>query len=119
MSDTSFDVILVGGSILHRQGLRQSLDQSHFSVVGDGRDFSSIQALLSKGVSPQLVIADFSRHSERDFEGLRRLHQVAPDCRIVVLSNELNLSDLARAVRAGASGYLVSELTGEAFSLSL
>src|SRR5206468_9474024 len=63
--------------------------------------------------------ADFSRHCERDFEGLRRLHQVAPDCRIVVLSNELNLSDLARAVRAGASGYLVSELTGEAFSLSL
>jgi two-component system, NarL family, nitrate/nitrite response regulator NarL len=36
-----------------------------------------------------------------------------------VLSNELNFSDLARALRAGANGYLVDELSGEAFSLSL
>jgi DNA-binding CsgD family transcriptional regulator len=37
----------------------------------------------------------------------------------VVLSNELNLSDMARVLRAGAVGYLVSELSCEAFSLSL
>jgi two-component system nitrate/nitrite response regulator NarL len=36
-----------------------------------------------------------------------------------VLSNELNFSDLARVLRAGADGYLVTELSREAFSLSL
>jgi two-component system nitrate/nitrite response regulator NarL len=113
------DVALVGGGSLHREGLRQSLDQSHFVILGDGRDFSSMQALVSKGMSPQLVIADFSRQCERDFEGIRRLREAVPDCRIVVLSNELNFSDLARALRAGANGYLVDELSGEAFSLSL
>jgi two-component system nitrate/nitrite response regulator NarL len=116
---THIGVALVGGGTLHRQCLRQSLDHRHFTIVGDGRDFASVQALVSKGISPQLVIADFSRQCERDFEGIRRFHDAAPECRIVVLSNDLNCSDLARALKAGANGYLVSELSGEAFSLSL
>jgi two-component system nitrate/nitrite response regulator NarL len=57
--------------------------------------------------------------SEKDFEGLRRVRDEAPECRIAVLSNDLNLSDLGRVFRAGADGYLVSELSREAFSLSL
>lgn len=113
------DVALVGGSSLHREGLRQSLDPSHFGVVAQAPDLGTLQALVSKGVLPQLVIADFSRQSERDFEGLRRLRGAAPDCRIVVLSIDLDFSDLARAIRAGADGYLVSELSRESFSLSL
>jgi two-component system nitrate/nitrite response regulator NarL len=113
------DVALVGGGTLHRQCLRQSLDHSHFVIVGDGCDFTSMQALANKGMSPQLVIVDFSRQCERDFEGIRRLREAAPECRVVVLSNDLNFADLARALRAGANGYLVSELSGEAFSLSL
>jgi two-component system nitrate/nitrite response regulator NarL len=112
-------VALVGGSTLHREGLRQSLDQSRFAIVAEGRDFSSIVAAVSDNVRPQLVVADFSRQCERDFDGLHRLRDAAPDCRIVVLSNELNFSDLARVLRAGADGYLVTELSREAFSLSL
>jgi two-component system, NarL family, nitrate/nitrite response regulator NarL len=113
------DVVLVGGGTLHREGLRQSLDQSQFAVVAGVSDFSSVPSLVSKGTSPRLVVADFSRESGRDFEGLRRLRDAAPDCRIVVLSNELNFTDLARALRAGADGYLVSNLSREAFALSL
>ena len=47
---------------------------------------------------------------------LRAAHE---DLRIVVLANELSLPDMARLLRAGADGYLVNELSAEAFSLSL
>jgi two-component system, NarL family, nitrate/nitrite response regulator NarL len=112
-------VALVGSSTLHRQGLRQSLDQDRFAVIAEGRDFSSVLAAVSRNVSPHLVVADFDRLCEGDLEALQRLHGAAPGCRIVVLSNELNLSDMARVLRAGAVGYLVSELSCEALSLSL
>jgi two-component system nitrate/nitrite response regulator NarL len=112
-------VTLVGGGTLHQEGLRLSLDKRHFVVVAEMRDLRSMHVLMTKGMQPQLLIADFSRQSDRDFDGLRRLRDAAPDCRTVVLASELILSDLAQALRAGADGYLVSELSSEAFSLSL
>jgi two-component system nitrate/nitrite response regulator NarL len=57
--------------------------------------------------------------SEKDFVALRRIRDDVPACRIVVLTNDLNLSDLGRVFRAGADGYLVSDLSPEAFALSL
>ncbi len=113
------DVVLVGGGGLRRGWLRLALDQSQFAVMAEGRDFSSALDLMNKGVSPRLVIADISCLHERDFEDLRRIRDAAPGCRIAVLSNHLNLDDLGRVFRAGADGYLVSDLSREAFSLSL
>jgi two-component system nitrate/nitrite response regulator NarL len=113
------DVVLVGDGGLRREWLRLALDESRFAVMAEGRDFSSVLNMMSKGFSPRLVIADISRLGEKDFEDLRRLRDTAPVCRIVVLSNYLNLDDLGLVFRAGGDGYLVSDLSPEAFSLSL
>jgi len=113
------DVTLVGGGTLHREGLRQSLDSNHFVVIAEARDFSNLLLQMGEGICPKLIIADVSRMSERDFEAVRKVRDEAPDCRIVVLTNDLNLADLGRIFRAGADGYLVSDLSREAFSLSL
>jgi two-component system nitrate/nitrite response regulator NarL len=113
------NVVLIGSNRLFRQGLRQILDPAQFVIIAEGRDFASVEALVSEGLTPQLVVADFSSHQEKDIEGLRRLREGNDDCRIVVLANELSLSDMARALKAGADGYLVNELSVEAFSLSL
>jgi two-component system, NarL family, nitrate/nitrite response regulator NarL len=113
------DVVLVGSSALHRDGVRHSLDSAHFSVIGEGRDFESVLALVGAGVSPRLIVADVSRLSEKDLEDLRRVRDTVSDCRIVVLSNNLDLIDLRRVFRAGADGFLVTELSREAFSLAL
>jgi two-component system nitrate/nitrite response regulator NarL len=53
-------------------------------------------------------------------QGLRERHDsLRDDPRVVVLADQLCLADMARLLNAGADGYLVNELSAEAFSLSL
>jgi two-component system, NarL family, nitrate/nitrite response regulator NarL len=116
---SAIEVVLVGGSALHREGLHQSLDPSQFAVIAEGRSLGIVLDLMNIGATPRLVIADVSQLCDEDFEDLRRIRDTAPDCRIAVLSDDLNLAELGRVFRAGADGYLVSDLSREAFSLSL
>jgi two-component system nitrate/nitrite response regulator NarL len=113
------DVALVGGGTLRQGWLRLSLDPSQFAVIAEGRSFGSLLELMNRGVSPRLVVADVSRLGEKDFEDIRRIRDAASECRIVVLSDHLIIDDLGRVFRAGADGYLVSDLSRTAFSLSL
>ena len=113
------DVVLVGRNNLFRQGLRRLLDPSQFSVVGEERDLEALSALLEEGLAPDLVVAELNDCHEAAIDSLRQLRAAHQDLRIVVLANELSLPDMACLLRAGADGYLVNELSADAFSLSL
>jgi two-component system, NarL family, nitrate/nitrite response regulator NarL len=113
------NVVLVGTNNLFRQGLRRLLDPTQFLVAGEARDLAALDALLEEEPIPDLVVADLNGCHEDDLDGLRALRNAYQDIRIVVLANELCLSDMARLLKAGADGYLVNELSAEAFSLSL
>ena len=112
-------VVLVGTNLLFRQGLRRLLDAEQFVVAGEARDLAALDALLDDQVAVDLVLVDLHGGQEADFDGLRRLRAGHAELRIVVLTNELRLADMARLLNAGADGYLVNELTAEALSLSL
>src|ERR687897_3605387 len=113
------NVVLVGRNNLFRQGLRRLLDPSQFSVAGETRDLIALEGLLEDGLAPDLVVAELNGCLEVDIDSLREVRATYPGIRIVVLANELCLSDMARLLKAGADGYLVNELSAEAFSLSL
>jgi two-component system nitrate/nitrite response regulator NarL len=113
-------VVLVGANNLFRQGLRRLLEPSQFSLAGEARDLAALAASLEEeGLAPDLIVAELNGCHESDVESLRRLRAAHQEMRIVVLANELSLPDMARLLRAGADGYLVNELSAEAFSLSL
>lgn len=112
-------VVLISMNKLFRQGLRSLLDPSEFAVAGEGRDFAEVEALFREGTTPDLVVVDLHGRPERDFHELRDLSSRYEELRIVVLANELCLQDMTGSLRAGADAYLVNELSGEAFSLSL
>lgn len=113
------NVVLVGTNNLFRQGLRRLLDPCQFSLAGEARDLGALAVSLEEGLAPDLVVAELNGCHEADVDSLRGLRAAHPDLRIVVLANELSLPDMARLLRAGADGYLVNELSAEAFSLSL
>ena len=113
------NVVLVGTNNLFRQGLRRLLDPSQFAVAGEARDLHAFEAVLEDGLAPDLVVAELNRCHEADVDSLRGLRAAYPDLRIVILANELSVSEMVRLLRAGADGYLVNELSAEAFSLTL
>ncbi|MGI9504327.1 MAG: LuxR C-terminal-related transcriptional regulator [Geminicoccaceae bacterium] len=112
-------VVLISMNKLFRQGLRSLLDPCEFAVAGEGRDFAEVEALFREEAAPDLVVVDLHGRPERDFRELSQLSSRYEGLRIVVLANELSLQDMAGSLRAGADAYLVNELSGEAFSLSL
>jgi two-component system, NarL family, nitrate/nitrite response regulator NarL len=112
-------VVLVGTNNLFRQGLRRLLDPSQFLVAGEARDLGTLGVLLGEGLEPDLVVAELNGCHEADIDTLRGIRAACQDLRIVILANELSFPDMARLLRAGADGYLVNELSAEAFSVSL
>jgi two-component system, NarL family, nitrate/nitrite response regulator NarL len=113
------NVALVGTNNLFRQGLRRLLDPSQFFVASEARDLDALGALFEGEAEPDLLVAELDGGHEADVDTLRKLRANYPDLRIVILANELSLADMARLLKAGADGYLVNELSAEAFSLSL
>ena len=116
-------VVLVGMNNLFLQGLRHLLDPARFSIAGEASDLASCSGLLRQGLAPDavpdLLLADLNGCSENDLENLRSVRSTFEDIRVVVLANELCLTDMARLLRAGVDGYLLKDLSAEALSLSL
>jgi two-component system nitrate/nitrite response regulator NarL len=113
------NVVLVGRNSLFRQGLRRLLDPAKFSVVGEARDLTALKALLEEDFVPDLAVAELNGCHDIDLDSLREVRAAYEGIRIVILANEFCMSDMARLLKSGADGYLVNELSAEAFSLSL
>ena len=116
-------VVLVGMNNLFLQGLRHLLDPAQFSITGESSDLASWSALLQQSPAPDLVpdllLADLNGCDEDDLENVQRVRSTFEDIRVVVLANELCLTNMARLLRAGVDGYLLKDLSAEALSLSL
>ncbi len=116
-------VVLVGMNNLFLQGLRHLLDPSQFAVAGEARDLASWYALHGQDqvadAVPDLLVADLHGCSDHDLDSLQEVRATFEDIRIVVLANELCLTDMTRFLKAGIDGYLLKDLSAEALSLSL
>jgi two-component system nitrate/nitrite response regulator NarL len=116
-------VVLVGMNNLFLQGLRHLLDSSQFVVAGEARDLASWYALngggLGSDLNPDLLLADLNGCVDHELDSLQCVRASFEGIRIVVLANELCLSDMTRLLKAGVDGYLLKDLSAEALSLSL
>lgn len=90
-------------------GLRVTLAEGGFSVVGERRDAeSALAAALAE--RPELVVlaADLPGGG---MDVARQVAALLPDTRIVVLSRNPSGEELVEAVQAGASGYLGEDVS--------
>jgi two-component system nitrate/nitrite response regulator NarL len=116
---SAINVVLVGTNRLFRQGLHRLLDPEQFVIAGEARDLDALDELLHDGLAPDLVIADLHGGLDATSDRLRRLRASQDELRVVVLSSELCVADMARLLNAGVDGYLVNDMSAEALSLSL
>jgi DNA-binding NarL/FixJ family response regulator len=91
-----------------REGLRRSMTDQGFDVVGEARDGDEAVRLADE-VQPDVILMDVTMPEMDGVEATRQIKQAQPGVRIVMLTMHADQEVLASAIRAGASGYLVKD----------
>ena len=111
--------LLMDSDSLLREGLKGLLNGSEFEVFAEVSTFEEARRTLAQEPEARLVLVDFCAKSEDGFSALEGLCQENPGARVVVLTSQLSASSLARALEAGADGYLLKDLSSECLIQSL
>jgi DNA-binding NarL/FixJ family response regulator len=91
-----------------RQGLRRSLADEGFDVVGEASDGEEAVRLAGE-LLPDVVLMDVSMPELDGVEATRRIRASLPSVRVVMLTMHADQEVLVEAIRAGADGYLVKD----------
>jgi DNA-binding NarL/FixJ family response regulator len=120
----SFATIIVGKSILLREGLARILRSANFRILASVSCANELlpNELLPSKLQPHqplfLVV-----HTGDDFdaavEQIELLRDQHPGSRIAIVADHYRLGELVSAFRAGANGYFVDIMTCDAFIKSL
>jgi DNA-binding NarL/FixJ family response regulator len=106
-------VMLVDDHALVRSAIRQALEASDVTVVGEAS--SAEEALdMAPRLRPDVLLLDIDLPGLSGIEAVRELAPRLPDTRIIMLTASTDRRDLLDAVRHGAAGYLTKDLTGDA-----
>ena len=99
-------VLLAEDHLLVRAGIRALLDGfGDVTVVGEVT--SGIEVLPAvAALTPDVVLMDISMQGMNGLEATRRLLDDHPDTRVIMVSMHASEDYVARALRAGARGYL-------------
>jgi two-component system nitrate/nitrite response regulator NarL len=82
-------------------------------VVGDAADAGEAQRRAAE-LQPDLILLDNHLPGVNGVDALPALRQAAPKARVVMLTVSEDEADLAAALRAGACGYLLKTIEGDA-----
>ncbi|MBV8079473.1 MAG: response regulator transcription factor [Actinobacteria bacterium] len=99
-------VLIVDDHPLTREALASLLTANGFEVVGQASSGAEAIALAGS-LAPGVVVLDLTMPDMTGLEALPRVHEVAPNAEIVVLTASEDDANLLAAIRAGAAGYLL------------
>ena len=105
-------VLLVDDHRLVREGLRRTLEEAGFEVVGEA-DNGAEALELAERLRPHVVLMDVSMPVMDGITATRRMRTRAPDARVVVLTMHADTDLVDKARAAGAAGYLLKDASGD------
>ena len=91
-----------------RDSLRRSMEENGFDVVGEAGDGAEA-VQLAQDLRPDVVLMDVSMPNLDGVEATRQITRLVPDAQIVMLTMHADGEVMARAIQAGAIGYLVKD----------
>jgi two-component system response regulator DegU len=101
-------LMLVDDHQMLRQGLRRSLEEEGFYVVGEASDGDEAVRLVP-AAKPDVILMDVSMPDMDGVEATRRILQADPDKRVVMLTMHADKDLIDAAIKAGAVGYLTKD----------
>ena len=91
-----------------RDSLRRSLEEHGFDVVGEAADGAEA-VRLAQQLQPDVVLMDVSMPALDGVEATRQISRVVPSSQVVMLTMHADGDVMAKAIQAGAIGYLVKD----------
>ena len=102
-------VIIADDHLLMAQGLAKLVegDLDVLAVVSNGREVLDIAVRQSSAGGLDLALMDICMPELGGVETTRKLREIAPDCKVILISMHAQPEFIREAFRAGASGYLL------------
>jgi len=112
-------VLLVDDHAVVRTGYKTYLSLSNDIETIYEADCGESACQIYKQTPTDIVILDMSMPGIGGFETIRRLIAYDPDCRILVFSIHDELVYVARAIKAGAKGYIIKNSEPDILTLAV
>ncbi|MDP9417222.1 MAG: response regulator transcription factor [Actinomycetota bacterium] len=104
-------VVVVDDHALFRRGLEMVLAQEEdIDVVGEAGDGAEAVELVQE-LTPDVVLMDVRMPKRGGIDACMAIKDVVPSAKIVMLTISDEEADLYDAIKAGASGYLLKEIS--------
>jgi DNA-binding NarL/FixJ family response regulator len=105
-------ILLVEDHAVVREGVRRLLSVHMTASIAEAGDVESALALYAQD-KPDLVILDLNLTGAGGLEMLRRLLAIEPDAKVLIFSMHAEPGFAARALKAGAKGYVSKSAPSE------
>jgi DNA-binding NarL/FixJ family response regulator len=104
-------VLIVDDHALFRRGLQMVLEgEPDIEVVGEASDGAEAVATAEE-TTPDVVLMDVRMPKRSGIEATRAIKDTLPSTRILMLTISDEEADLYEAIKAGAAGYLLKEIS--------
>lgn len=108
-------VLLADDHRMLREGLRRSLTEEGFEVVGEAENGEEAVDMAAE-LRPDIVLMDVSMPEMDGVEATRVIRATDTATQVIMLTMHADKEVLAEAIRSGASGYLVKDCSIEEVS---
>lgn len=107
-------ILLADDHALFRDGIASLLRAWDLDLVGEASDgLQAVEQALA--LRPDVILMDIQMPRMNGIAATQRIKRDLPDVKIVMLTMSEEQHDLIDAIRAGADGYLLKNLSGEEF----
>jgi len=108
-------VLIADDHALFRDGVASLLKAWGLDVVGQAGDgFKALES--TRALRPDLVLMDINMPLCNGLQATRLIKAEMPDTRIVIVTVSDEEDDLFEAIKSGAEGYVLKNMSGEEFS---
>jgi DNA-binding NarL/FixJ family response regulator len=106
-------VLIADDHALFRRGLEMVLDnEPDIEVVGEAHDGDQAVDRATE-LMPDVVLMDVRMPRRSGIEATQKIKELLPHVKILVLTNSDEEADLYDSIKAGASGYLLKEISSD------
>ena len=102
----SVRILLAEDHVLVRQGLRALLEKAEMAVIGEASDGQETLC-LAQAHQPDVTVLDIAMPHLNGLETARRLREIVPQTKIIVLTMHHEEMYILEALKAGAVGYVL------------